>query len=183
MPKKRKNAFDGVDGVTEKQDRFCREYLIDFNGAQAAIRAGYSEKSARMIALENLTKPYIKAKIEYYKANVAEALNISALTIAKEHQKIAFANGTNLWKTWITLKDFDELSEDVKACIQEVSYKTDRDGNTFVKVKLYDKQKSLDSLTAMTGFNAPVKTEVNARVEVNPFEGVDLDDIAKLLAK
>lgn len=50
--------------MTEKQKRFCDEYLIDLNATQAAIRAGYSKKTARAIANENLTKPYIKEYIE-----------------------------------------------------------------------------------------------------------------------
>ena len=49
--------------LTLKQKRFVDEYLIDFNGAQAAIRAGYSEASAKEIAAENLTKPNIKNEI------------------------------------------------------------------------------------------------------------------------
>ena len=50
--------------MTAKQKRFCDEYLIDLNATQAAIRAGYSPKTARNIANENLTKPNIKAYIE-----------------------------------------------------------------------------------------------------------------------
>lgn len=50
--------------MTLKQQRFCDEYLIDLNATQAAIRAGYSEKTARAIGNENLTKPDIKAYIE-----------------------------------------------------------------------------------------------------------------------
>ena len=50
--------------MTEKQKRFCNEYLIDCNGTQAAIRAGYSRKTAVKIAAENLTKPDIKTYIE-----------------------------------------------------------------------------------------------------------------------
>ena len=50
--------------MTAKQQRFCDEYLIDLNATQAAIRAGYSKKTARAIANENLTKPYIKEYIE-----------------------------------------------------------------------------------------------------------------------
>ena len=53
-----------MDKMTDKQKRFCDEYLIDLNATQAAIRAGYSEKSARAIATENLSKPYIKAYID-----------------------------------------------------------------------------------------------------------------------
>lgn len=46
--------------LTEKQKLFCNEYLIDLNATQAAIRAGYSEKSARQIAQRMLTKDDIQ---------------------------------------------------------------------------------------------------------------------------
>ena len=45
--------------LTPKQARFVQEYLIDLNATQAAIRAGYSEHTARQVASENLSKPYI----------------------------------------------------------------------------------------------------------------------------
>jgi hypothetical protein len=45
--------------LTPKQQRFVQEYLVDFNGAAAAIRAGYSKKTAKEIASENLTKPNV----------------------------------------------------------------------------------------------------------------------------
>lgn len=50
--------------MTTKQKRFCDEYLIDLNATKAAIRSGYSEKTARKIGQENLTKPDIKKYIE-----------------------------------------------------------------------------------------------------------------------
>lgn len=55
--------------MTAKQQRFCDEYLIDLNATQAAIRAGYSVKTARTIGAENLAKPIIKA---YIAARMAE---------------------------------------------------------------------------------------------------------------
>lgn len=55
--------------LTVKQQRFCDEYLIDLNATQAAIRAGYSEKTARQTAAENLSKPYIR---EYINKRLAE---------------------------------------------------------------------------------------------------------------
>lgn len=50
--------------LTKKQQVFCDEYLISLNATQAAIKAGYSEKSARVIGLENLTKPAVKKYID-----------------------------------------------------------------------------------------------------------------------
>ena len=55
--------------MTAKQMRFCDEYLIDLNATQAAIRAGYSEKTAWAIGNENLTKPYLR---EYIDKRLAE---------------------------------------------------------------------------------------------------------------
>lgn len=55
--------------MTAKQQRFCDEYLIDLNATQAAIRSGYSEKTANRIGTENLSKPVIK---EYIAARMAE---------------------------------------------------------------------------------------------------------------
>lgn len=46
-----------------KREQFCREYIIDLNGTQSAIRAGYSEKTANRIASEMLSKPDIQARI------------------------------------------------------------------------------------------------------------------------
>ena len=50
--------------LTAKQKRFCDEYLTCLNASEAAIKAGYSKKTARVIAVENLAKPNIKAYIQ-----------------------------------------------------------------------------------------------------------------------
>ena len=50
--------------LTAKQQRFCDEYLISLNASEAAIKAGYSKKTAGVIATENLQKPNIKAYIK-----------------------------------------------------------------------------------------------------------------------
>ena len=49
--------------LTDKQQAFVREYLVDLNATQAAIRAGYSENTAKEIGYENLTKPHIQAAV------------------------------------------------------------------------------------------------------------------------
>ena len=60
--------------MTEKQKRFCDEYLIDLNATQAAIRAGYSRKTAYSIGTENLKKPEIEKYIEKRMAEKEAAL-------------------------------------------------------------------------------------------------------------
>ena len=64
--------------LTAKQEMFCKEYLIDLNATQAAIRAGYSEKTAYSIGNENLNKPDITEYIQELKAVREEKLEIDA---------------------------------------------------------------------------------------------------------
>lgn len=54
----------GVAAMNAKQKRFCDEYLIDCNATKAAIRAGYSEKTAKQMGAENLSKPDLRAYID-----------------------------------------------------------------------------------------------------------------------
>src|SRR5271166_2896559 len=77
--------------LTPKQARFVQEYLIDLNAAQAAIRAGYSAKTARVIGHENLTKPEIAAAIEKAKAKRAERTELTSDMVVDELRKIGFA--------------------------------------------------------------------------------------------
>lgn len=60
--------------MTAKMQRFCDEYLIDLNATQAAIRAGYSKRTAYSIGVENLKKPEIKAYIDQRMAEKEAAL-------------------------------------------------------------------------------------------------------------
>ena len=64
--------------MTEKQQRFVEEYLVDLNATQAAIRAGYSEKTAYSIGHENLTKPDVLAAVVKARAKQQERTQVDA---------------------------------------------------------------------------------------------------------
>jgi len=64
--------------LTAKQKAFCDEYLIDLNATQAAIRAGYSVKTAQVISAENLAKPIIAERIENLQTERAKRCAIDA---------------------------------------------------------------------------------------------------------
>ena len=64
--------------LTDKQDKFCREYIVDLNATQAAIRAGYKPDNAKQIATENLSKPYLQDIIAELQAEVR---NRNAITV------------------------------------------------------------------------------------------------------
>lgn len=78
--------------LTDKQIRFCEEYLIDFNATQAAKRAGYSEKTAYSIGVENLRKPEIQNYIEKLQQELKEQTEIKLDNIIDEACKIGFAD-------------------------------------------------------------------------------------------
>jgi len=134
--------------LTEKQKRFVEEYLIDLNATQAAIRAGYSENTARQIGQENLTKPYIAEAIQKAMNERSERTRITADDVLRELEHIAFDNIGNYLSyhhdpsskhgVRIEIKDSDEVDT---RNISEVSI-----GKDGFKFKLYDKQKALVDL-------------------------------------
>jgi phage terminase small subunit len=62
-----------VDKMTEKQKAFCDYYIETGNATEAAIKAGYSKKTAKVIGSENLTKPYLKQYIDERLAKIEDA--------------------------------------------------------------------------------------------------------------
>jgi len=64
--------------LTPKQEMFVREYLVDLNATKAALRAGYSEKTAEKIGSENLHKPEIRAAVDAARAERSEETKIDA---------------------------------------------------------------------------------------------------------
>ena len=69
--------------LTAKQRRFIDEYMVDMNGAAAAVRAGYSRKTSRAIACELLTKPDIQAGLQSRGAALARELEITRAGVVK----------------------------------------------------------------------------------------------------
>lgn len=64
------------ESLTDKQKLFCQEYMKDLNGAQAAIRAGYSPDTAKQIAYDNFTKPYLVDYLEKLMAEKTKKVDI-----------------------------------------------------------------------------------------------------------
>lgn len=85
------------DDLNPKQRLFCLEYMKDLNGTQAAIRAGYSEKTARNIASENLAKPYIMEFIAKLQAERAQSVKIDAQWLLDRLAREAEADERDLY--------------------------------------------------------------------------------------
>lgn len=155
--------------LTGKQKKFCEEYIFDFNATRAAKEAGYSEDTAYSIGNENLKKPVIQAYLNELQRDLEKTAGISRLKVLREYEKLAFSSIAHLHNTWVTRKDFETLTEQQKACISEIQTQTRTefkdDGAPpiqvdFVKIKLHDKQRALDSIAKMLGFNAAEKVEI-----------------------
>lgn len=97
---KRKRWWDDIRKLNDKQELFCREYLKDANGTQAAIRAGYSEKTACAIGCKLLSKVYIKNRINELSrpivAEVFEAVKVDKEWVISQAVKIVKACGQQI---------------------------------------------------------------------------------------
>ena len=82
--------------LTNKQKRFCEEYLIDLNATQAAIRAGYSQKSASRFSIELLNKTHVSAYIEKLRQEQQQRTQITADAVIGELAKIAAAEDVQI---------------------------------------------------------------------------------------
>ncbi len=167
----------GLQPLTDKQKVFCQEYIYDWNATRAAIAAGYSEKTARQIGQENLSKPDIQAYIEEVQKDIEKQCGISRQRVLDEYIKIAFNSIAHLHNTWIDRKEFESLTEDQKACISEIDTKIIRrtiDEELVaveqIKIKLYDKNKALENISKMLGYDAPIKILQSGRININLIE-------------
>ena len=161
-----------------KQQNFIEEYLIDFNGTQAAIRAGYSPKSAAETAYENLRKPQIIEALAQRRDELAATNDATPERVMAEYALIGFADIGD-YVQWdcdgITLTGSSELAEGASRAVSEVTEVKTEHGTT-IKFKLHDKKGALDSLCRMMGWNAPDKKDIRLAV-------VTLADIAKRRAE
>jgi phage terminase small subunit len=69
--------MDETDTLTPKQERFCREFLVDMNGTKASVRAGYGERSAHVTASRLLKKANVAARISELQAETAKRLEVT----------------------------------------------------------------------------------------------------------
>ncbi|MBD1373762.1 terminase small subunit [Hazenella sp. IB182357] len=172
--------------LTPKQKTFVNEYIVDLNATKAAIRAGYSEKSARFSGHENLTKPNIQAAIQKALDKREARTEVTADMVLKQWAKIAFADIKDV-VTWehedvmikrdkktgepvmenlltIDLKPSDEVDGTI---LSEVSETIMKDGRK-VTVKMNDRMRALEMLGRHLGmFNDKMNLEADMSININ----------------
>ncbi len=165
-----------ANGLNDNQKHFCREYIYDWN-ATRSYKIAYPDcktdnsAAASAIALLRITK--IKEYIEEIQKDLEKQAGISRTMVLQEHMKLAFSSIAHLHNTWIERKEFEELTNEEKACIAEIStqVRTQKINEElvdieFIKIKLYDKQKALDSIGKMLGYNEPDNINVNLKDKI-----------------
>lgn len=148
-------------GLTVKQDRFCHEYIIDGNGGQAAIRAGYSPKSAHMNACKMLTNPEIQTRIAQLQADRVMRTEIKADRVVHELGLIAFSNIVNLIYfdgDKFKLKNLTELDSDTTAAIKQI--RVTKDGT--LSIELHNKLGALSELIKIMGMATDLNLAIAA---------------------
>lgn len=147
--------------LNARQQKFVLEYLKDLNATQAAIRAGYSERTAGAMGSENLKKPEIAEAVAAKQGKTMAKLDISAERILLERARLAFFDPRKLLDNTGRPKPIQDLDDDTAACIagMKVSDKYEKpepgalEGNvsTVVEYKLADKNASLTALEKIQG--------------------------------
>lgn len=147
--------------LTAKQQKFAEEYIVDLNATQAAIRAGYSEKTAKSIGQENLTKPDLQEYIQQLMDERSKRTQITADMVLREYAKIGFSNITDYLKVaeqevntdagpmmikTVDIFETDNIDRSKLDAIAEI--KQTRDG---IALKLHDKKGALDSIARHLG--------------------------------
>jgi len=141
--------------LTRKQQKFVDEYMIDLNATQAAIRAGYSAKTARETGRENLTKPVIKSAIEEAQKEARKLAKVKLERILEEYKAIAFSSITDFLRfdaKGIHILDSADIEKRLLPALAEVTEAKTANGKT-TRLKLHNKIAALDALCRVLGFD------------------------------
>ena len=137
--------------LTDKQEMFCREYIVDLNATQAAIRAKYSEKTAGAIGLENLGKPLIQARLSELMSSRAKKVDVNAQYVLERLHQIDQLDVLDIMKDDLTgFKLLSEWPKSWRISINAIDIKRMIDAESVEavveKIKWPDKTKNLELL-------------------------------------
>lgn len=130
--------------LTLKQKMFIDEYLVDLNATQAAIRAGYSPKTAKDIASQNLAKLNIRIEVDKRMAERSKRVGMNADRVLQELGKLAFVKIEDVID-FETGRIKPTATSDDLAAIQSIKIKPGEYG-TEREIKFYDKKATLELL-------------------------------------
>ena len=160
--------------LTAKQTLFVEEYLIDLNGKQAAVRTGYSAKSAEVQASRLLRNTAVQAALGEAMQARSQRTKVTADRVVAELAKLAFADMRDYWPLPGETIDLHRLDEDRTAAVEEISISETVDPagvlHRRTRLKLHDKKRALDSLARHLGMF------VNRQVAESSYESMTTEE-------
>ncbi|QMV33226.1 terminase small subunit [Ralstonia phage Gerry] len=161
QPGRKPKEHDVDAPLSPKMERFVDEYLADFNGTQAAIRAGYAKSGAHVQAARLLNNAKVIKAIQERRDRVAKRFELTRERLIEEYCKLAFSDPRKFFREDGTLKTIPELDDETAAALAhfEVMEEFDGSGENRMqvgytsKVKWTDKRAALDSIARVMGWN------------------------------
>jgi phage terminase small subunit len=150
-----------------KQKRFCEEYMIDLNATQAAMRAGYSPKTANEQGARLLAKVSVQKYLQEQAQTLSEKATLASESVLKRFGKIAFSDIRTYFDKNGKLKPIHELDDDAAAAIASIEVEELWVGNgksrtqvgVVKKIRFFDKIRALEAINKMMGWNAAERVQ------------------------
>ena len=141
--------------LNAKQKRFCEEYVIDFNQTQAAIRAGYSKKTARQQGSKLLTKGNIIQYVDELKAGILKRSKMTVDECVQRLTAMARFDILDLYDENGAFKDLKDIPEDTRMAIESIDSDDIKMGDTKIgetkKLKLSSRRENIKELMKYLG--------------------------------
>ena len=157
----RQNELSKLKSLTPQQETFCASYVVDGNGNNAAIKAGYAPKSARQQAYKLLQQPHIACRVEELRADLRDKHSATADNVVERFRRMSMFDPLRLLVQdeetgQYRSKRPDELTEEEKGMVADVVLKTTRDKATgeitqTFSYKPFNAKDALDSLARTFG--------------------------------
>lgn len=180
IPSKDRDRKTPHKPLTPKMKRFAEEYLVDLVAAHAAIRAGYSRKSARWQGSQLLANPKVQAYIQKKANKFLDSKELTSERVLAEIAKLAFANMDDFTRRTgdYIEADFSDLTRDQMAAVQEFTLVELEEGEKQFKFKLADKKASLELLGRYFKLFTD-KVEHSGAIDLSGASDEELEDIIK----
>lgn len=159
MPElKRAQSYHKIK-LTNRQQAFVREFMVDGNRTQAAIRAGFSPRTAQIYGSQLYAKPAIQAAIQELQRQRAVKTTVTADRVLAELGRLALWNVKDLFDADGRPKDLADIPDDLAACIRKVTFKETKRGITY-HYEMVDKLAAINDLAKHFGLFAPLQVNV-----------------------
>lgn len=153
-------------GLSKRQMKFAREYLVDLNFTQAAIRAGYSKKTAGSQGHRLMKNVEIAALVEKGREKAEQNAEVTFERIVQEYKRLALLDPAEMFDVDGNLLQIHEMPEDARRAISGFDSARIEGGKKLKateiirKVRLADKRAALDSLSKQLGYEKPTEHNV-----------------------